>query len=312
VSSSRSTVGTLTDINDYLKILWSQLGALDCPSCKIPVKRYSPEAACDEFLSHQKMLEGTILVVFDLSLSDDLKKDSLGAILQSQGFQRFILNTNPLEISRISEISLLPEKSRTVSVVVDRISCLKDSLDKDIRSRLVSSISQAYSFSKGACSILFADHAGQVNFFAYRNTHTCTSCDQTFTAPTPSLFSFNSALGACKECQGFGKVLKIDKKKCVPDERLSIDEGAIACWEGPAAGKERRLLKEFCQEERISPDLPWKDLSEEVKELIFNGVLKSRKGSSRNRFKGIFGWFDMLQGKRHKMHVRVFIAPVPK
>ncbi len=313
VTSSRSTVGTLTDINDYLKIFWSQQAELHCPKCKLPVRKYTPDEVVNEVLSKNKDSDNQILITFEIPLKSKASKKSVSEMLQSQGFQRFVVLKKQLEIYRIEALpEVLTKSASTVTIVVDRISLGADGSDiKDLRTRLVSSVGQAYNFSRGTCGVIFTSSDGYT-IINYKNNYSCVSCHNEFTAPTPSLFSFNSAIGACKECQGFGKVLKIDPLKCIPDENKSIEEGAVICWEGPAARRERAALYTYCESEEIPVKVAWKALSKVQQQKILNGGIdQAKKVSSKKKavkFKGVFPWFEMLQGKRHKMHVRVFLA----
>lgn len=332
VTSSRSTVGTLTDVNDYLKILWAQSSELHCPDCSTeeklaPVKKHTPDEVASLYLASKS--KGTLFVTFSVSLKGDASIKSLAEMFQSQGFQRYLIEDGEeLKVFRMDTLAdnflddttektskkkKSSKEEKIISIVVDRIAHTVDTdvdvNERELRSRISSSVAQAFAFSGGACKIYALSVDNSFTFALYRNSYCCTTCSREFTNPTPSLFSFNSALGACKECQGFGKVLKIDPKKCVPDFKKSIDEGAVACWEGPAARKERNALLQFCEQSGISTDVPWLTLSREFQEVIFEGP--SKKGSDKKtgvRFKGVFPWFEMLQGKRHKMHVRVFIA----
>lgn len=313
VTSSRSTVGSITEINDYLKILWSQLAEAYCEKCNSAVHRYSPEAVVDDLEKHYSFDSDstTAIVTFEISRDKKIALTSIAEMLESQGFQRFILEEEPLKISRLEEISLLPSSTDTIQVVVDRIKIKSESnsISKSSRSRLISSLNQAYEFSKGSLKLYILDENSLISTKRYERSLTCRTCNKNFPTPSPSIFSFNSPIGACRECQGFGKTLQIDLRKCIPDPSRSIKNGAIACWEGPAASKERTALNTFCEEEGISLTASWESLPEEIRNTIFHGPEKlSSKGRSRKVFKGILPWFEHLQTKRHKMHVRVFIA----
>lgn len=311
LTSSRSTVGTLTDINDYLKIFWSQNASLQCPDCKIPVERHLPDKVAEEIFNNHSSNYTHCIITFDLPRSSNTPSSlaSIAEMLQSQGFQRFILMNKDMEIYRIEELSKKIGESELIRVVVDRITI--DSEDEeDTKNRISSSIRQAYDFSSGYCGVVLLSE----NNFEYKNYNNllqCNSCSKKFSQPTPSLFSFNSPIGACKECQGFGKVLKVDKVKCIPDVNKSIKDGAVHCWEGDGARREKKSLFLFCESEDIPLDNPWSKLSEKQKEKIFYGssILNKDKEKKTNvKYKGIFQWFEKLYGKRHKMHVRVFLS----
>ena len=300
VTSSRSTVGTVTEINDYLKVLWAHVSELECPSCKKIIKQYSPELIID-CLSNLSQNAKNYLLSFKI----EIKKGSLSSHilnLKALGFSRYL----KLETKEVNRIEDLDPKSKITElfVVVDRVSVKDLNLkDKKIKSRLLSSLSQCYEFGKKDLQVFIESENKELEQINFSNKYFCGTCNLNFKTPSPSLFTFNSPIGACDECKGFGKVLKIDPLKCIPDQSLSIKEGAINCWSGELGKKQLLALKKFSEEHGISLDVPWEKLSQKNKDLIFNGATPKDKN-----FKGINPWFDLVSQKRHKMHVRIFVA----
>ncbi|HMO18478.1 MAG TPA: excinuclease ABC subunit UvrA [Oligoflexia bacterium] len=324
VTSSRSTVGTVTEINDYLKILWAGYSELFCPECNIPVLRFTPQVIINDLEKRRETDHEFVLVTFETPLTGQGSRESLVQALQGQGFQRFLRVSESKklapQIKRIEELDEGDLDCENIFIVVDRIRIENDSksdFSELVRERLISSLTEAYSYSAYSFAgpelqIWLVGENKEHKRLNYKDSLSCTGCGKKFQPASPPLFSFNSPIGACDKCQGFGKVLEIDPSKCVPDENLSMREGAIACWEGPAASRERSLLFSFCEQNEISLDVPWRKLAKHFKSLIINGPDMDPSGKKPKRitkdFVGILPWFKYLGGKRHKMHVRVFIA----
>src|SRR5690606_2721783 len=133
----------------------------------------------------------------------------------------------------------------------------------------------------------------------------CPVCARSLPAPRPGFFSYESPLGACSNCRGFGRILGIDLDKVIPDDGLSLEEGAIRPWRGKSAEWERKQLADFCAFEKIPMDKPWRALSERARSLILSGAKKER---GRERYHGVLEWFEWLETKAYKMHVRVLLS----
>jgi len=299
-TSSRSTVGTVTEINDYLKVLWPHLSQPICPNCHTPVRRYTPIDVCDEAFGLLEHGAESLTLAFSLPVRGEISIESYREVVQSQGFVRFV-SAPTGEVKRLSDLVENDlTNDREVLIALDRVSAFSD--DRlAFRRRLVPSVMQAYQYGHGALELItFA--ASRMQRVVLREVPSCTTCGLQIPAPRPSIFSFNSPLGACTTCHGFGKVLDLDPGRCIPNPTKSIDEGAVQCWSSPATRAELRKLKKFCEEEEIATSLPWRELSEKERTRIFYGV-GGKKG-----WRGISGWFEKLKTKRHKMHVRVFLA----
>ena len=166
------------------------------------------------------------------------------------------------------------------------------------RSRLVGSLEQAFHFGKGRATIVFPDEGGREEIASIELE--CTTCDLKYRDPTPNLFSFNSPLGACTTCRGFGRTIGIDMGLVVPDPRKSIAGGAIRPWSMKATSWERKELLKYCKKQGIATDVPWGDLPTASKVAILDG--------DGLGFDGVRGWFRWLETKIYKMHVRIFLS----
>ncbi len=289
VLSSRSTVGSMTNVNDYLKLVWAGFGEPICPDCKTKIVIWkAPAVAAIALESSQK--DQTVLVAAKFEFA---KRSFSGEKerLKSLGYSRlYDQNTKSVVALEDAEPAHLTADKRLI-IVLDR---LKPGAVTSAAKRIAESIEQAFIVS-GSCTLICGDEVGD-----YSNTPLCSGCGKKVAKPRPALFSFNHPLGACADCRGFGKILSIDRNKVIPNPMLTIKEGALHCWTGEAAKKERTKLTAFCAEHSISMNTPWIELSSEVQDLIFN-----HKGKD---FRGVNAWFKMIEGKAYKMHVRVFLA----
>jgi excinuclease ABC subunit A len=284
-TSSRSTVGTSTEINDYLKLIWPHLAQGFCPSCNKEVRRYSTVEAGKEIQNILSGGEKQVIIAFPLEIKREANPEALREVISSQGFIRYIKDG---EVRRIEELDEIPER---LFIALDRIV-------PGSESRISPSVAQAYHYGKGVLA-LFTDSPTPRILTEFPS---CQGCGATLPTPRASMFSFNSALGACKRCSGFGKVLEVDLSLCIPDPTKSIAEGAVAPWSTKAAAWEAKELKKFCESQGIDQTVPWQKLLKKERELIMYGDGRKRG------FGGLHGWFEWLKTKRHKMHVRVFLS----
>jgi excinuclease ABC subunit A len=292
VKTSRSTVGTMTELHDHLKLLYAKIGVLHCRQCGEPVEPAAAESVATALLRRPP---GTrVLITFDVPLSSDLPWSETRLGFQRSGFRRALLGNDTVTIE---EIETMPPSPLTV--VVDRLSVRPDQ-----KPRLVDSIEQAFRFGKGRIALVFPDDPHRVEPFSQGLE--CPRCRIAYREPTANLFSFNSPLGACEECRGFGRIIDLDLDLVIPDGRKSIASGAVKPWSTKATEWERDELLHFCARRGIATDVAWDDLPVEQRQLIVDGEPKIR-GRSLG-FHGIRGWFRWLEGRTYKMHVRVFLA----
>lgn len=297
VKTSRSTVGTTTEVFDYVRLLYEKLGVPFCPNHKIPVAKESVSMATDQTLSKFNGLRGYILApVMEKSRVENGKK--LHALLLKEGLLRALNEKGEvLELDTPQAVKKgLPKQE--FWIIVDRVA-----FSNDDRGRIADSISQAYTVSTrlnhglagGHCKILTTD--GQSLQVSEENS--CSLCGYTFPNITSALFSFNSPIGACVECKGFGNILALDEEKVVPNPKLTIAQGAVSPFTMPSSASDKRALFDFCKKRRINIHTPWEELSASEKNLIWSGA---------DRFDGVKGFFEYLETKKYKMHVRVFLS----
>jgi excinuclease ABC subunit A len=273
----RSTVATVTEIYDFLRVLFARIGMVHCLKCGRPVRRDTIDGATDTLLA---LPTGT-----RLSISFTWPTARGLSMLKKDGFSRVLRGG---EIAPIDEVH--PAKSGSIDVLVDRLS-----LDKDERERLADSLEMALKKGEGRARVL----AGDGREFRFSERLECKPCGIAYEDPFPNLFSFNSPQGACPECHGFGDLAVMDADKVVPDPSKSLEEGAVAPWTTPLARGMMRELLAKAKKRGIPTSIPFKDLKPEWKDFVLNGV---------SGFYGVKGFFDWLQTKKYKVQVRVLLS----
>ena len=285
VKTSRSTVATMTELHDHWKLLWAKVAELYCPRCGGRVEPSTPESVADRLLQRPR---GTrALLAFEVPLAEGLPWEETLRGLEASGFRRLWVGG---EVCALEELTG-PVPSPLI-IVADRVV-----LDSERRARLVASIEQALAFGKGRMLAIFPDEGSTVERFSTERE--CPRCLVRYREPVANLFSFNSPLGACDTCRGFGRVIDVDLDLVIPEPEKSIEQGAIKPWTTKSTEWEREELFAFCRRKRIPLDVPWRSLSPEQQKGIIEGD---------GKFFGIRGWFRWLEGRTYKMHVRVFLS----
>lgn len=306
VQNSRSSVASLSGIAENLQSLFTQMGTAYCPKHKKALKAFSSDDACQFIINNlDKKLGLYILVPLKKEIKNikELKKNLLADAIT----RLCQLDKQKIQISKTFLTEELNKKNKkNLCIVIDRVSL--NSNVEDLKSRLRDSIQNAYNyFIKynslsvfAQCLILNAqDKKNNFNTIKLTENLTCADCDYQIAQIQKHFFNSQSAIGACKDCSGFGHNLKIDEKKIIPNTQLSIFEGAIAPLTIPSATKDFRKLKNFCKEEAIDIYKNWKELKGSEKTKIWQGS---------KTFFGITGLFKYLETKKYKMHVRIFLA----
>ncbi|RJR44297.1 MAG: excinuclease ABC subunit A [Desulfobacteraceae bacterium] len=284
VRTSRSSVGTMTEITDYAKLLFARAGVLHCRQCGNPVVSKSPETiwGAMEAIPH-----GTEVLLSFPAGTEDTDTSTLKKELARMGFSRVFRKG---EILSLDEWEENPDE-KEIHVISDRL--LFKSSD---RKRIVDSLEQALRFGGGRLDVWVKP--GRRMSFSSRLE--CADCRIAYRPPLSNLFSFNSPIGACDTCRGFGRILDIDLDLIIPNPSLSLSQGAIRPWGGRKEDRmEYRDLKDFCKRKRIPMDVPFGGLPEEQKRLILEGD---------SGYYGIRGFFKWLETKTYKMHVRVYLS----
>ena len=278
----RSTVGTTTEIYDYLKLLYARIGKTISPISNEIVKKDQVKDILN-YIINQK-INSTILIVANCKRKDEENSEMISR-LKKNGFSRVLIND---KIDKIKNLETSNIKTKNILTVIDRI-LIEKNIDK---SRISDSIESALFEGNGSCLI--------INSKKKREFSTNFELDGIkFINPSPELFSFNNPYGACKKCEGYGSILGIDKKKVIKDENLSIYEGAVAPWSGLKLSKWKDRFIDKSIEFDFPIHRPYNELSEKEIDLLWNG---------RGKCKGINQFFDFLETKKYKIQSRVLIA----
>jgi excinuclease ABC subunit A len=321
VRNPRSTVGTTTEIHDYMRLLFARIGRTYCRQCGREVVRETAEVVAARL---RDLAEGTrLLIGFELPVvsipphaatpetadaeagEEVAPFDAIAETLSSlrrRGFGRLLIDGRAVTLEEIDPLSLRGRTS--LEVVVDRIR-----IEGDQRSRLTDSIETSYREGGGAAFAYLADAARTAEpaiepvpaspYLRFSERFECRTCGLAYETPQPRLFSFNNPFGACPTCHGFGNVIELDMGLVVPDASKSVNQGAIEPWSKPHYRAKLAELKRAAKKAAIRLDVPWSDLSDEERRFIVEGD---------EDYDGIRGFFRWLERKKYKVHVRVFLS----
>ncbi|MCP3981096.1 MAG: excinuclease ABC subunit UvrA [bacterium] len=279
-AQARSTVGTSTEIHDYLRLLFARVGRMSCVDCGRPVETEAAGRVARDLIALGG--KGTLSFEIEAPARDDW--NGFVEELQRDGFVRLWRDGETLPVEGAS-----PAEGR-VEVVVDRLSFVGGR-----RARIAEAVETAYRFGHDRCIVRLVD--GATRRFS-RRLH-CPDCDREYRPPEPNLFSPNSPLGACPECQGFGRSIGPDLERIVPDPTLTLAEGPIDPWNKPSHREAYDDLRREGRRVRLPWNVPYAELSEDHRRFVEEGD---------DGFYGIRGFFRYLERKTYKVHVRVFLA----
>ena len=283
--SSRSTVGTATEVYDFFRLLWARVGKPICRSCGAAVRRDTPESATATILA---TLAGRLQIAFPLVPAARTNHQLVVENLAALGFLRLLVEDHPLRLDELPADADLGA-AKEVLVVVDRLGAQESD-----RLRISDAIATAFQQGEGAA---LAVHAG--GRIRFSESPACSSCETPAPSITPALFSFNNPRGACGGCNGFGAVLEYDESLVIPDPSRSLAQGAIDPWTKPRYETRRRMLIEAARKLGADPDKPWARLKAAYRrELLYGKV---------GRYLGIFPFLKGLEEKRYKQYIRVFL-----
>ena len=284
VRTSRSTVGTMTELNDHLKLLFARAAGLHCGGCGAPVRRDTPQsiigAIRDAGLDR-------IMITFDVPVPESFAPSEIVGLLAGQGYTR---------VHRAQ-----PDR---IEVIADRLR-LSSGDGSDGRARAVEAIESALKAGRGRLTVYRIDGRRRARTpRRFSTTLHCAACDIEYREPVPSMFSFNSPLGACETCRGFGRTMGIDYGLVVSDESKTLGEGAIRPWLSKSYRQCQRDLVRWARRRGVELDRPWRDLDEATREWVLEGEAEF----DEEGWYGVRRFFDWLETKSYRMHIRVLLS----
>ena len=283
----RSTVGTSTEIYEYLRLLYARVGHTFSPVSGREVKKHTPEDIVNCMLEHPDGTRYTVLAPIVLREGRTLPQQL--DTYRQEGFTRLEVNGT---VTRIEEYT--PQDGDTVFLLIDRMMA---SHEKDAMSRLTDSAETAMYEGDGACLLRFYQADGSTSLFRFSTKFEADGI--TFEEPTDQMFSFNSPIGACPVCEGFGRVIGIDEHLVIPNRALSVYDGAVVCWRGEKMGEWREMVIRGAEKAGFPIFTPYYELTDEQRRMLWEGT---------RYFEGINAFFKMLQENQYKIQYRVMLA----
>ena len=317
VKSSRSTVGTMTEINDYLKLLWPRVAKAFCPSCGREIRPETAKSIADEVL--RDCADKNVLITFWVAVPAKTEPRTFFEFLQQQGYLRVWIDNEVVRVD--ADPKKVKRLGARVQVVQDRIAITEEN-----RTRLVEALETALRFGKGKVNIVAVEAAvsaaNQTNAAGTAATTVsehpfstgwhCPHCDVDIRPPTPGLFTFNNPLGACPGCRGFGRTITIDLNKAIPDRSRSIKQGVVRVFRGNEFGNSQKDLLRACAREEIDISVPFEELPKADQEFVISGEKRSGEYTEddyeNDRWYGVRGFFRWLESQVYKMHMRVLLS----
>src|SRR5438132_1403541 len=285
VKNARSTVATATELADHIRLFMTYCGETTCPDCNVLVRKESPESITTTIA---EQLAGKRIVVLAPIFFDAMNRDEVLRQLIKAGYFRIWVDG---EVRDIKEVDLTSSTSLELVITRARV-------DSEKRSQITEAIEQAFEVSKGTVNVLEETGEGWASH-RFTSRFACNKCGTEFLEPSPQLFSFNSPLGACTNCQGYGRITGIDMEKVIPNPALRLDELPVAPWNSPGYEDCYEDLERAAKKYGLRLDVPINELTPAEWELLYNG---------RAKWYGIKGFFDWLETKKYKIHVRVKLA----
>ncbi|MEG1834040.1 MAG: excinuclease ABC subunit UvrA [Burkholderiaceae bacterium] len=291
VRTSRSTVGTMTELNDHLKLLFARAAHLHCRGCGKPVVRDTP-AGIFTALSQRAAKAGDprLVLTFAVTVPKNFSEDEIRTHLEAQGYTKVHGKRQA-------------DGSPRLDVVSDRFR-----LGKVDQARAVDAIERALRLGAGKLDVhVLADDGSDAAVWKFSEGLHCADCDIGYETPHPSTFSFNSPLGACETCRGFGRVIGVDYGLVIPDETKTLAEGAVKPWQTKSFEECQTELIKYARRDHVAMDVPFKDLPPEHQRWVLEGE-PGWKGKWQTQWYGVSHFFEWLESKAYKMHIRVLLS----
>jgi excinuclease ABC subunit A len=281
VRTSRSTVGTMTELNDYLKLVFARLSHLHCPGCQREVKRDSTRSIVADLMA-TVTADTRIHICLPITVPHNFSGDEITGWLNQQGYTRIQAQT-----------------AGQVHAVQDRLR-----LNADNQERLAEAVETALHHGGGHVLVYCNPDSDKQEIRAYSSHLHCPDCDRQFSEPGPGLFSFNSPIGACETCRGFGRIIDVDFDLVIPDHNKTLREGAIKIFQSSSYHECQDDLEKYARKRKVPLDTPWKNLTAEQRQWVTDGEGSWTDGV----WYGVRRFFAWLESRAYKMHIRVLLS----
>ncbi|MBL8268252.1 excinuclease ABC subunit UvrA, partial [Steroidobacter sp.] len=331
VRTSRSTVGTMTELNDHLKLLFSRAAQVYCRQCSAPVKRDSAQSVYAELSERLQALgraDARVVVTFPVPVPANFAEAEVLSLLEKQGYTRLFQRIVSAAVANQPAVGKAAKKKaakkgKAAKAASDAqpgviLEMIQDRFrfDNTDRERVIEALESALRVGRGRVAVHVLDSASARSSdnetappattakWRFSSDLHCADCDIHYREPTPSLFSFNSPLGACESCRGFGRIIGIDFGLIVPDESKTLKGGAIRPWQTEAYRECQDDLIKYARKRDIPIDVPWRDLTEAQRQWVLEG-----EGSWEDKvWYGVRRFFAWMETKSYKMHIRVLLS----
>ncbi|GKS86823.1 excinuclease ABC subunit UvrA [Acidovorax sp. SUPP1855] len=295
VRSSRSTVGTMTELNDHLKLLFARAGQLFDRQTAQPVRHDSPETIYAELQRRcAEAGDPRVVLTFPVELPANTSPEQVEQWLSASGFTK---------VQAEREVATPTGPRKLLDVVADRFR-----LGNAEKARVVEAIEVAIKRGTGRLNVYRLVDDGEPELWRFSTGLHCPDSDLRYSEPIPSMFSFNSAVGACDTCRGFGRVIGVDYGLVIPNEKLTLRAGAIKTIQTPAWKEAQDDLMRHAETAGIPRDTPWYKLTDDQKQWVIGGAPGYKDGQWNKQWYGIKRFFEYLESKAYKMHIRVLLS----
>lgn len=307
VRTSRSSVGTMTELNDHIKLLYAHSAKLFCRQCAAPVQRDTIQSIQEELATFCKQHHDPRLILsFPILVPANFSDDEVKAFLEQQGYTRIHAEE---EVSR----EVIDKKSKKSKLeIMKKLYVVQDRFrfSKAEPERIAEALEHALNHGQGFCRVFAQmDHGEELALPFSQQLH-CAPCDISYQKPHASTFSFNSPIGACNHCRGFGRRMGIDYGLVIPNENLSLAEGAIRPWQTPSFKEQQDDLMKYAKRLGIRTDTPWCELNQAEKQWVIEGDpdWTGKRNAWDLQWYGVQRFFDWLETKSYRMHVRILLS----
>jgi excinuclease ABC subunit A len=302
IKNARSTVGTVTEISDYLRLLYATIGRTICPRCKIEVRRDTIDGAAAQILA----APGLYVVLAPFAIGARTMADAANYLIEN-GYHRLWNDGVITETTTIADAAA-PLAAGSLTVVIDRVAVN----GPDDHERVREALEKAFYLSGGCARAARVEREnGSMHTIAtleFDRRFNCSRCGTAFPEPTSALFSSNSPIGACPECEGFGRTVELDLDKVIPKPNLSLRQGLIAPWQTPAYREMNSWMLKLARRRKIRTSAPYREMTDEERTWLLDGDEGPRDAWDPERWPGVRGFFKWLEGRRYKTHVRILLA----